>query len=258
MAASLPILTFHSLDDRPSVISFPPRLFERGMAGLHERRYRSLTLLEVVEHLQQGLLFPERCFALTFDDGYQSAYEQAFPILQRYGFSATVFLAVGKKRSGIGSDRLPSMCDRSMLSWGEIREMQRCGIEFGAHTLTHPDLTRLSLELAESEICDSKVVIEDALSAPAASFAYPYGRYDSRYREIVSRHFVCACSDKLGLVRPNSDPYAVERVDTYYLQHEKLFTSLLADWFPWYVWARAVPRHLRRAVELKIANRFQR
>jgi peptidoglycan/xylan/chitin deacetylase (PgdA/CDA1 family) len=112
----------------------------------------------------------------------------------------------------------------------------------------------LSLELAESEICDSKAIIEDALSAPAASFAYPYGRYDSRCREIVSRHFVCACSDRLGLVRPSSDPYAVERVDTYYLQREKLFVSLFAGWFPYYVWARAVPRHLRRAVKLKIAQ----
>ena len=257
MVNSLPILTFHAVDDLRSIISFPTQLFQHGMARLHDKGYRTLSLLELIDCMRSGVPFPERSLAITFDDGYQSVYQHAFPILQRYGFSATVFLTVGK-RSGRGSDRLPSMCDRSMLSWGEIREMQRSGIEFGAHTLTHPDLTRLSFELAESEICDSKAIIEDVLSTPAASFAYPYGRYDSRCHEIVSRHFACACSDRLGLVRLISDPYAVERVDTYYLKSERLFSSLFADWFSCYVWARAVPRHFRRAVELKIANRFQR
>ncbi len=201
-----------------------------------------------------GAVFPEHSFAITFDDGYRSVYQQAFPVLQRYGMTATVFLTVGKTKK----KRLSSMEGRVMLSWSEIKEMRRSGIAFGAHRLTHPDLTRLPAEVLETEVVDGKRVIEDALGSRVDTFAYPFGRYDKRCRELVSRHFLCACSDRLGLVRPSSDPYAVERVDTYYLQHEKLLTSLLADWFPWYVWARAVPRYLRRAIELKIADRFQR
>src|SRR5438093_4152843 len=226
MAASFPILTFHAVDERPSIISFPPRLFQRGMARLHERGYRTLGLLELVEYLHRGVPFPERSLAITFDDGYQSVYEQAFPILQRYGFSATVFLTVGVKGNGTEAGRLPSMSGRSMLSWREIKEMQRWGIKFGAHTLTHPDLTHLPFTQVESEICDSKVIIEDALGAPAASFAYPYGHYDDRSREIVSHYFSCACSDKLGLVRTNSDLYAIERVDAYYLRTARLFAAM--------------------------------
>jgi len=138
--ASLPVLTFHAVDDQPSVISFPPRLFERGMALLYDCGFHALSLLEVVERLRQGLPFPERSFAITFDDGYQSVYQHAFPLLQRYGFSATVFLAVGENGNHTGSERLPSMCERSMLSWHEIREMHYRGMTFGAHTLTHPAL----------------------------------------------------------------------------------------------------------------------
>jgi peptidoglycan/xylan/chitin deacetylase (PgdA/CDA1 family) len=250
MAACFPILTFHAIDDRPSVISFPLRLFDYGMGQLREGGFRTLSLLELVDHVRQGVPFPDRSFAITFDDGYQSVYEQAFPILQRYGFSATVFLTVGEKRNGIDSDRLPSMCDRTMLSWGEIREMQRSGIEFGAHTVTHPDLTRLSLKLAESEICDSKAIIEDALNGPVSSFAYPYGRYDNRCREIVSHHFACACSDRLKLVTACSDPFTLERVDAYYLRAERLFGVMSTGLFPLYVRARSVPRTIRRLVQL--------
>ena len=75
--------------------------------------------------------------------------------------------------------------------------MHRSGIAFGAHTLTHPDLTRLPAELLEAEVVDGKRVIEDALGSRVDTFAYPFGRYDKRCRELVSRHFLCACSDKL-------------------------------------------------------------
>jgi len=250
MATYLPIVTFHAIDDRPAVISFSPGLFERSMAQLHKCGYRAVSLVEVIKCVQLSIPFPERALAITFDDGYQSVYQQAFPVLQRYGFSATIFLTVGKDRSAKASDRLPHMGERSMLSWGEIREMQQCGIEFGAHTITHPDLTRLSPKLAENEICDSKAIIENALSAPVASFAYPYGRYDDCCREIVSHHFLGACSDRLGLVGTNADLYAMERVDTYYLRSEKLLSLMPSVLFPLYVKARNIPRRIRRAVRV--------
>jgi len=172
------------------------------MARLHDSGYRTLSLLEAVDYLRYGKPFPERSFVITFDDGYQSVYEEAFPVLQRYGMSATVFLAVGEKGTAKSNGCLPSLEGRPMLSWDEIREMQRHGIAFGAHSLTHPDLTRLPSDRVEAEICDSRTIIEDALGAAAACFAYPYGRYDYRSREIVRQHFACACSDKLGLIRP--------------------------------------------------------
>lgn len=245
----MPILTFHTLDDRPSIISFSPPVFRRGMARLHESGYQTLSLREAVDCLRRGGRFPDCSLVITFDDGYQTVYDEAFPVLQRYGMSATVFLTVGEKGTVRPASRLPSLNGRTMLAWHEIRQMQRWGIDFGAHTLTHPDLTRLPFDRVEAEICDSKVIIEDLLGAPVDSFAYPYGRYDRRSREIVRQHFACACSDKLGLITAGSDLYALERVDAYYLRTDPLFEVMLTRLFPWYIGVRSIPRRIRRAVQ---------
>jgi peptidoglycan/xylan/chitin deacetylase (PgdA/CDA1 family) len=245
MVASFPILTFHAVDARPAAISFPPRVFEHGIALLQDRGHRTLSLVELTDCIRRRASFPERSFVITFDDGYRSVYEQAFPVLQRYGMTATVFLTVGKAKK----KRLPTMEGRSMLSWHEIKEMYRAGISFGGHTMTHPDLTRLPAELLESEVVGGKKIIEDALGSKVDTFAYPFGRYDNRCRELVSRHFLCACSDRLGLLRPNTDLYAMERVDAYYLRTERLFRTMLTGVFPLYVQARSIPRLVRRAVQ---------
>ena len=216
---SLPILTFHAFDERPSVISFSARVFRQGMAKLHE-------------------------------SGYRSVFDEAFPVLQKYGMSATVFLTVGERRTPKLADRLPSLEGRSMLSWQEIIEMQRLGIDFGTHTLTHPDLTRVPFERVEAEICESKAIIEDALSAQVNSFAYPYGCYDRRSREIVRKHFVCACSDKLGLTDISNDLYSLKRIEAYYIRTDRLFDLMLTSFFPWYIQMRRIPREIRRAFQV--------
>jgi peptidoglycan/xylan/chitin deacetylase (PgdA/CDA1 family) len=249
MSAFLPLLTFHTLGDEQSVTAFSPDVFARGMQRLHDSGYRTLTLLDAVDAVRRRTGFPERAFVLTFDDGYRTVYESAFPVLQRHGMSATIFLTVGHERSGPGG-RLPAFEGRTMLSWHEIREMQQAGMTFGAHTCTHPDLTRLPAHEVQAEVRDSKAVIEDALGVPVSCFAYPYGRYDRRVAEIVRLHFLCACSDRLGLVTARSDPHTLERVDAYYLRSSGRFDLMLTSVFPWYVRMHSVPRRLRRACRL--------
>ena len=106
MAASLPALTFHAIDDRSSVISISPQVVRDGIARLHANGYRTLSLLEAVDCLRRSTPFPDLAFVITFDDGYQTVYEEAFPVLQRYGVLATVFLTVGEKREAKAPDRL--------------------------------------------------------------------------------------------------------------------------------------------------------
>ena len=100
----------------------------RGMARLQACGYRTLSLLESVDYLRRREPFPSRAFVMTFDDGYQTVYTEAFPVLQRYGISATVFLTVRGQRTASQAGRLPSLEARTMLSWSEIREMQRWGV----------------------------------------------------------------------------------------------------------------------------------
>lgn len=249
MASKLPILTFHDIAERRSKISLSPRIFKRGLKRLHESGFCTLSLPEIVHHLSCGEPFPDHSLAITFDDGYQSVFSDAFPVLQQYGMSATVFLTTGNKELKRSDARLPSFNTHTMLNWQEIREMQLGGIEFGAHTLTHPNLTHLSIDQVKTEIYGSKAIIEEKLGTVVTCFAYPFGRADYQSREIVKNRFDCACTDKLSLVTLGSDPYALARVDTFYLRTERLFDTMLSGLFPWYIGACAVPRRIRRAFQ---------
>lgn len=243
-APGIPILTFHALDEVGTVLSFSPRVFERGLAHLHAWGYRALTLADVAAKIRQRAELPERAVVLTFDDGYRSVYEHAFPILQRWQMPATIFLTVGTA----ATDRLPSFGGREMLSWAEIREMQKCGIAFGAHTLTHPNLTRLPLADAEREMRVSQEIIAQALGVAVETLAYPGGRSNARVRAIAQKYFACACTDALGLASVRSDPYALARVEAFYLRGDRRFALIPARAFPWYLRALNLPRCVRRAL----------
>ncbi|HML96293.1 MAG TPA: polysaccharide deacetylase family protein [Thermodesulfobacteriota bacterium] len=246
MTGFIPVLTFHSLDDGRAPTSFGPALFARGMETLALGGYRTISLAGAASLAASKRPFPEKSFVITFDDGYRNIYEKAFPVLAEYSFTATVFLTTGGGgRTGDG-DRLPELFGGEMLSWGEIRIMNDAGIDFGAHTLTHPDLTRLSPEDAAREMTSSRSVIENALGAPVAAFAYPYGKYDARSLEIAAEEFSCACSDELGLFTASSDLRAIPRVDAFYLRGERLFALVGSPNLPLYILLRGIPRTLRR------------
>lgn len=248
MASYLPVLTFHMIDDEPSVLSYSPYLFKRLMEKLNLREYRTMKLTDAVEAASAGKPLPEKTVILTFDDGYGSVFDRAFPVLEEYGMSATVFLTVGDSDAPGPDDSLPSLNGARMLRWREIRDMRDRGIDFGSHTLTHPDLTRLEGAGIEHEIRKSKEIIEDFLGIPVSSFAYPYGRYNEGSMEAVRQYYDCACSDELGLLTQKSRPYAVERVDSYYLRSESLFELLFTGIFPTYVLLRNVPRRIKRSL----------
>jgi peptidoglycan/xylan/chitin deacetylase (PgdA/CDA1 family) len=214
------------------------------MEKLIRNGYRAVGLTDAVENLYRGAPLPEKTFVLTFDDGYRSVYSEAFPVMKRHSMSATVFLTVGDPPGSGG--RIPPLNGSEMLSWAEVTEMREAGIRFGAHTLTHPDLTRLGTEKIEYEIVKSKEIIEGVLGEPVRSFAYPYGRYDERSMGIAGRFFDCACSDELGLLTLESNRYALGRVDAYYLKDERLTSLMLSGLFPYYVRLRNVPRKIRR------------
>lgn len=242
--AGVPIFTFHSLDSRRDLCAMPPGVFRRGIERLHARGFRTVTLDEVVARLRRAGELPRRAVVLAFDDGYRSVYDEAFPILREHGMTATLFLTVG--RPGTTGDRLPELQGRPMLAWPEIREMQGAGFGVGAHSLTHPDLTCLSTAEVDDEIRTSKAIIEDRLGTSVTSFAYPGGRFDARSHALARELFASACSDALGLVGPRSDPWALERVETYYMRGMRRIGLMASDWLPHCLRVLAVPRGLRR------------
>lgn len=241
--AAVPILTYHSIDESGSVISTSPDVFRRQLKSLAESGYKTITLSDLSSALKNGNDLPSKTVVLTFDDGFQNFYTDAFPVLSEHNFTATVFLVTdfcGTYNDWAGNP--PELPRSKVLSWEEIREMDRYGIEFGSHTRTHPDLTKLSVEKIESEMSESKQAIEDALGRKVETFAYPFGRHNTKIKQIARKNFTAACSTNLGKVWPDSDFFSLNRLDCYYLKNPRMFDMLSSKPFDRYIQFRQAMR----------------
>jgi peptidoglycan/xylan/chitin deacetylase (PgdA/CDA1 family) len=237
---------YHSVDGSGSVVSVSAAQFERHMEGLARSGFRTLSLGDAARSLSSGGSLPERAVVITFDDGYRNVYTHAFPVLARHGFTATVFLVSDfVDRPGLHAPpelhapRLP------FLTSSEIHEMLRHGIEMGAHTVSHADLSAVPLDDAVREVVDSKQRLEDLVGRAITTFAYPFGRYTPDVRDAVSRSFDCAVSTRLGFARPASDPFALERLDAYYLRSLPMASVLSSSGGRLYLQGRNVLRRVK-------------
>lgn len=239
----VPILMYHSVDESRSVVSTPPALFEWQMGWLNEKGYRVLPLSRLVQCIRDGVPLPTRSVVISFDDGFESVYTTAFPILARYGFPATVFVVAdycADKNDWPGQP--PTVPRLPLLNWTQICEMARHGIEIGAHSLSHPRLDQLPHARVSREILDSKAQIEERLGHPVNLFAYPYGRQNGQVRAIVRRVFEGACTARPDIVKQDSDLLALDRIDALYVAHPLIFRQLLSSWFPLYLGMRRLLR----------------
>lgn len=249
-------MTYHSIDESGSVISTTPGIFRRQMKILREAGWNCVTLGDLVRMLPDRRPISEKTAVLTFDDGFQNFYTRAFPVLEEYGFKATVFLVtdcVGKhnfwENKEDGSTGMPL---GKLLSWDEIKELSKSGIDFGAHSVSHPDLTKIPLEEARREVIESKSAIEQHLGTAAATFAYPYGHFNEQVKEIVKANYAAAVSTNLGKVAAGNDIHALKRLDTFYLRDERIFNSLSKRKFEYYMQARQMLRSLKARLQAAV------
>jgi peptidoglycan/xylan/chitin deacetylase (PgdA/CDA1 family) len=169
----IPILMYHSVSEAARSTrhayfhtNTSPKAFEEQLKFLYERQYQVRNLGDAMG----AALNPRRATVITFDDGFRDFYTHAFPLLSRYRYTATVFLPTAY----IGDWAHRSFNGTECMTWSQVRELQEAGIQFGSHTVTHPQLRALSTKDVEGEIRRSKETIEDKLGCPIRSFAYPY------------------------------------------------------------------------------------
>ena len=122
---------YHALGEQATVVSVPQATFAWQMQWLHDNGIQGISVGSLVRRLQERQPLPERCVGITFDDGFESVYRVAFPILRRYGFSATVFLVTDYceglndwPAQPVGIEYMP------LLTWAQVKEMDEYGIEF--------------------------------------------------------------------------------------------------------------------------------
>jgi len=218
------------------------------MSYLSEKGFRGVSLCEALNHRNQHDDWPEQAVVLTFDDGFANFHDEAFPILSRYGFTATVFIVSGYMGRQNDWERPPeALGSLPILSWSQAAELSKAGIEIGSHTRTHRDLRYCSLQEATAEIAESCADIRLHLGLEAESFAYPYGSVSNLVQKLVAQDFRAACTTELR--RANGDPLnLLPRVDMYYLRSIRKFADLLNGQLDQYLTIRRCGRLARRVL----------
>jgi peptidoglycan/xylan/chitin deacetylase (PgdA/CDA1 family) len=209
-----PILMYHEIAgpaETASRLAVHPDAWAEQLAYLHGEGYRTLTVAELSSALSGGGQLPSRAVVLTFDDGYDDFHSRAMPILDRYGFTATLFVTTGwiQDAGPLATGRRPGR----MLSWTQIAEAARAGIEVAAHSRLHLQLDQLPRKLLYDELYTSKAHLEDRLGSSVVGLAYPFGYSNIRVRRMardLGHGYACAVSNTL--ISKRSDLFALPRL----------------------------------------------
>ena len=214
----IPILMYHSISSCATTgfrsCTVPPEVLEEHLSYLEYAHYTSLTVTQFVQAIAQGGDgLPFRPIVLTFDDAYRDFYTSAFPALQRHGFTATLYVTTAFVGNSSRWLRYESERSRPIISWEQLAELRANGVECGAHTHTHKQLDTLPPSIARDEVAHSKEQLEEHLGEPVFSFAYPFGYYNARIRQIVQEAgFTSACAIKSKLSSLHDDPFSLARL----------------------------------------------
>lgn len=194
----------------------PPERFRQHMQSIRDKGFTPVSLAQAGRAINTGETLPEKAIVITLDDGFEDNYRHAFPIMSEFDIPATIFLAtdyLAGENSWMQGDGFPN---RAMLNWTQIKEMAKHGIDFGAHTASHPRLATLTKAEVVAELSESKLKIEDQLSTPCEHFAYPYGNFGEKTPGLVkAAGFTLACSTRSGFNNETRDPFVLHRLEVY-------------------------------------------
>lgn len=199
---AVPILMYHHIDerDREWKLSVSPASFARQMEFLKAHRYRVLSLDAYADILSAGKRPPKKSVVITFDDGYDNNFVNAYPVLRKMGFPAVIFYQL----NGLGRPGYLTQEDMAILSEN--------GVEIGSHTLTHAFLPGLKTEELKREIADSKTELEKILGRPVRLFSYPGGGYTPEAAQMVREAgYGAAVATNTGPLEPK-DVFTLRRI----------------------------------------------
>jgi peptidoglycan/xylan/chitin deacetylase (PgdA/CDA1 family) len=205
-AQRVAILAYHHIGTAPHGASRPelwvrPALLRRQLRALDRAGFEAVTLDRVWRAWHGGAALPTHPVVLSFDDGYASQATVAGPALRAHGWPGVLNLEL--RRLGA----------RGGLTRARVRALLRAGWELDAHSVTHPDLTRVSPQRLETEIARSRRALRSTFGAPVDFFAYPYGRENARVRAAVRRAgFLGATTTRPRFATARTDPFALGRV----------------------------------------------
>lgn len=205
----VPILLYHHVTEEKTELphlTVTPAEFARQMTMLKSAGFETIEPEKFLAYMRREQVeLPKKPILITFDDGYEDNYTEAFPILKQHGFSAVIFMV------GINIDR------DKRLSSKQMQEMSAYGITFGGHTLTHRDLTALSEQELWHEVADIREKLNRITARDIALFSYPYGYFNlNTWEKTEAANYQAAFTVLPGLNTPDRDNiYLLRRIPMY-------------------------------------------
>lgn len=181
---TVPILSYHRFGTGGGKMVVSPANFALQLDYLARNDYRVIPLGQLVGYLAGKQALPQRAVVITIDDGYESTYRHAFPLLRKYGFPATVFVYTDFVGSG------------EALSWAQLQELSASGlVEIQAHSKTHRNLIdRVAAENdqqyrqgLEQEAKAPREILERRLAVQVRHYAFPFGDANDVVLDVLAR-----------------------------------------------------------------------
>lgn len=207
---ALVVLQYHHVSDKtPAATSISPKVFEEHLDYLAENKFNVISIEELPDLLESGNALPDRSVIITFDDGYESIYTTAYPLLKKRKWPFTVFINTKPH-----DEKNPQY-----IQWDELREMAKHKATIANHSDSHPHLIRKELGLSVKEWREWRIAqiefaqkrIKKEIGKAPPFFAYPFGEYDAELERELKKRGYLAFGQQSGPVAKNSNPQSLPR-----------------------------------------------
>jgi peptidoglycan/xylan/chitin deacetylase (PgdA/CDA1 family) len=212
-----PMLVYHKLGMRPKKVRIKglylgSRLFEKQMQELRAGGYTTPAYGQFPSKSN-----PAKTITLTFDDGFASAFKHALEPLARFEFRAIQFLVADRIGQHNEWEVLQEEAREPLMDEKQVKDWIGAGHEIGAHSLTHPYLTRISLREVKEQVFSCKKKLEDRFGVPVRHFCYPYGDWNPAVRDLVMRAgYETACTIDFGVNTTATPHFELRRITARY------------------------------------------
>ncbi|MEG0691916.1 MAG: polysaccharide deacetylase family protein [Oscillospiraceae bacterium] len=222
----LPVAMYHHILDSPSRLGdyvISPAQFEEDLKYIQKKGYTTITSVELLNFIENDGELPEKPILITFDDGYESVHEYAFPLLQKYNMKAIVSI-IGKHTDIFSNKDEPRHINYSHLSWDQLREMQQSGVfeiqnhSYDMHQTQSSPRYGIRMKKGESDEDYKTALLNDIgglsdqitneIGVTPTVFAYPFGALNKQSRPILEElgfKIILTCEEKVNSISPDDE-----------------------------------------------------
>lgn len=205
----IPIITYHYIeyvkDPKDTIrqsLDIVPAIFEKELQALKDAKFQTIFVKDIPKIISGEIPYSSKSAVLTFDDGYEDFYTDAFPLLKKYKIKATIFVVnnfIGLK-GFMNEKQLKEIVDSHL-------------VEIGAHTLDHLYLKLLPINIVDKQVTESKKILEKTFKIKIESFAYPYGAFSQdTIKAIKLAGYTNAVSEISDVAQFNANLFFLSRI----------------------------------------------